>query len=149
MKKRKSGGSRKYFLLIIVLISLLMISSSFTMLANYSDMIEQDSGDVALNYTEGAANNLRSSIDAYKSKALSLVETINGIVFEDEGDFFYRVSLLWRDSRYGDINFIRLFNGDVEYDDMGNIFDSTMESSAVKKLVEAHVLACAGVIDDR
>ena len=149
MKKRKSGGSRKYFLLIIVLISLLMISSSFTMLANYSDMIEQDSGDVALNYTEGAANNLRSSIDAYKSKALSLVETINGIVFEDEGDFFYRVSLLWRDSRYGDINFIRLFNGDVEYDDMGNIFDSTMESSAVKKLVEAHVLACAGVVDDR
>ena len=87
MKKRASNGSRPVVLLILVLVSLLMISSSFTMLANYSDMIGEDSGNVALEYINGAVDNVNSSIEAYKTKSQNLVKTLLDRTYEEEDEF--------------------------------------------------------------
>ena len=148
-KKSPKKRSGNYFLVIICLICVLMISSSFAMLANYSQTIEQESENVALSYAEGAANNLKSGIDAYKMKAQSLADALVSMEFEDADDFAARLHRLTRTERFGDIMFVRFFKEGVEFDVSGEVFESDMEALAVKKVMEKRVLSCAGVIADR
>ena len=149
MKKKSSGKSRGYFLIIMCLVCVLMIGSSFAMLSNYSGTIERESGEVALSFVEGAANNLKSSIDAFKMKAKSLADTVAGMEYESDIDFATRLHRLSKDERFGDVMFVRFFNNDKEYDVSGQVFESEMEAPAVKKTAELRTLSCAGVIADR
>ena len=148
-KKTRKRSSGNYFLIIICLICVLMISSSFAMLSNYSETIEQESGDVALSYVESAANNLKSGIDAYKTKAQTLANVLTDMEFENVADFAAQLHRLTRSDRFGDIMFVRYFNEGVEYDVSGKVFESDMEALAVKKMIETRKLSCAGIIADR
>ena len=149
MKKNLSKASRNYTLLIICLICILMISSSTAMLMTYSETIEEESGNVAKQYVESTANNLRSGIDAYKTQTLNLVRTILSTAYEDEKDFSVQLHRLSRDERFEDIMFVRYFKDGVEYDITGDVFEADMESVEVKKMIEKRVLTCVGVVSDR
>ena len=148
MKKDAKNASRKVFIILVCIVCLLMISSSFTLISGYSSTIEEESGNVALEFIESAANNLRSGIAAYKLNVAAMSKEISSMEYENEIDFLSKLNLLGRSENFGDIMFIRYFKDGGLYDSGGDRIEDVTVPASLKKLVEKKVLSCVGIISD-
>lgn len=149
VKKDVRKNSKKYPLIIVAFICLLMISASFAMLSRYSTIVDDESQRVALNFVDNSALELKNAVEVYKARSYELGLTIANTSFDDISDFRAKMNRIALSEDYQNVLFVRYFKDGVEYDVLGNVYDSRLESEIVLNLIKENVLTCAGVISDR
>lgn len=143
-----SRGAIGIINIIVGIVCLLMISSSFTIISGYSSTIEEEAGNVALKYIESAANNIRSGIDAYKTKAAEFTRELSETAYESDDDFRAAMNRLAVSEKYGDVMFVRYFKDGKQYDSIGGELNEATLEPSLKKLAEKRVLSCVGIVSD-
>lgn len=149
MKAKEQKHAHNYLLLLTFFVCILMIVACIAMLFRFSGTIEDEAGNIALQYVDSAANNLKVGLEVYESKAHDFGVSILGGSYDDEEDFSIQMHRMSKESRYGDIYFIRYFKNGAEYNVADNEFNITMELSEITEFVEKGELACIGIVPDK
>ena len=139
----------KYTLLLVLFICVLMIVACVAMIAQYYSTIEEEAGIVAQQNIDNAANHLKVGVEVYKSMAYDFGMTLISGTYENEDDFSTQMHRMSKDTRFGDIYFMRYFKNGSEFNVVDDEFNISLELSEITGFVSKGELACIGVIPDK
>ena len=163
MRKRNFTRLQRIIIVVACLFGIALIGTGTILLAyapNYLQRAQDGAGGIGLIHTNKAAEDFKTSIDAFREKSERFAQDLISKSFKDVEDFSLSIGQLRKqynaqlkqeddsESKNDDLYFVRYFKDNKEYSLSNQPFDMTRESKVVIEGSHKDVTFCAGVVED-